>query len=258
MLHLYFTFILRLLEAMSPLQVPKNFKFELFFNDELDATSDLFSHVASNVQVASISIISLSSSSNPKSKRNGKEHVEFVKPLKKKPRIFYEKTCVFQDTWAYCFPWAKAIVGEDGLVAQVWCKICNNIERRPKLLAFKLDTLQKHVGCHKATIFSFDIVIEDYLYCKDATHAKNERTYSIQNLEFVMTLVQSRIHLGVQKKFIQFVTILHILLHVRPMLEYDSLRELFLLLKVKNTPLKHSLRQKLTPMTMTNMTNDHF
>jgi hypothetical protein len=51
-----------------------------------------------------------------------------------------------------------------------------------------------------------------------------------------MTLVQSGIHLGAWKKFIQFVTILHILLHGRPMLAYELLRELFLLLKVKNTP----------------------
>jgi hypothetical protein len=46
---------------------------------------------------------------------------------------------------------------------------------------------------------------------------------------------------GCSEKFIQFVTILHIFLHGKPMLEYESLRELFLLLKVKNTPLKHRL-----------------
>jgi len=104
---------------MAPLQVPNNFKFKLFFNSELYTTLDSFSHVASNVQVASSSTISLSSSSNPESKRNGKEPIEFVELLEKKLRRFYEKTCVFQDTWAYHFPWAKAIVGEDGLVAQV-------------------------------------------------------------------------------------------------------------------------------------------
>jgi hypothetical protein len=71
------------------------------------------------MQVASSSTISPSSSSNPESKRNGKELVEFVEPFEKKSRRFYEKTCVFQETWACCFPWAKAIVGEDGLVAQV-------------------------------------------------------------------------------------------------------------------------------------------
>ncbi len=42
---------------------------------------------------------------------------------------------MFQDMWAYRFPWAEAVVGEDGLVAQVQCKICNNIEGKPKLLA---------------------------------------------------------------------------------------------------------------------------
>ncbi len=34
-----------------------------------------------------------------------------------KPRRSYEKTCVFQDTWACHFPLVEAIVGEDGLVA---------------------------------------------------------------------------------------------------------------------------------------------
>ncbi len=87
--------------------------------------------------------------------------------------------------------------------------------------------------------FSFNIVVGDYFYCKDATHAKIERTYFVQSSEFVMTLIQLGIHLGGWKKFVQFVTVLHIFLHGRPMLEYESLRESFLLLKVKNTPLKH-------------------
>jgi hypothetical protein len=63
------------------------------------------------------SLISPSSSSNPKSRRNGKELVEFVEHFEKKLQRSYEKTHVFQDTWAYCFPCAEVIVGEDGLVA---------------------------------------------------------------------------------------------------------------------------------------------
>jgi hypothetical protein len=63
----------------------KNFKFKLFFNDELDATSYLLPHVASNVQATSSSTISPSSNINPKSRRNGKEVVEFVEFLEKKP-----------------------------------------------------------------------------------------------------------------------------------------------------------------------------
>jgi hypothetical protein len=63
----------------------KNFKFKLFFNDELDVTSNLLPHVASNVQATSNSTISPSSNINPKSRRNGKEVVEFVEFLEKKP-----------------------------------------------------------------------------------------------------------------------------------------------------------------------------
>ncbi len=152
-------------------------------------TLDSLPHVASNVQAASSSTISPSSSRNPESGKNGKELVEFVEPFEKKPRRSYEKTRVFQDMWACRFPWVEAIVGEDGLVAQVRCKICGNIEGKPKLLTPKLDTLQKHVGRCKATILNFDIVVGDYFYCKDVTHAKNERTYFVQNSKSVVTLM---------------------------------------------------------------------
>jgi hypothetical protein len=74
------------LEAMAPLQVLKNFKFMLFFNGEPNVASNLLPHVASNVQAASSNnIISLGSNSNPKSKKNGKELIEFVEPFEKKP-----------------------------------------------------------------------------------------------------------------------------------------------------------------------------
>jgi hypothetical protein len=29
---------------------------------------------------------------------------------------FYAKSCVFQYTWACQFPWAKLVIGDDGLV----------------------------------------------------------------------------------------------------------------------------------------------
>ncbi len=35
---------------------------------------------------------------------------------------------MFQDTWACSFPWVEIVVGEDGLVTHVQCKICSNIE----------------------------------------------------------------------------------------------------------------------------------
>ncbi len=100
---------------------------------------------------------------------------------------------------------------------------------------------KKKVGRPKAAIPSSSIIVKDYFYYKDVAHAKNERTYFVQNSKSVMTLVILGIHLGVRKKFTQFAIVLHILLHGRLLLEYESLREMFLLLKVKNTLLKHWL-----------------
>jgi hypothetical protein len=91
--------------------------------------------------------------------------------------------------WACYFPWAETIVGEDGLVANVQCKFCNNIERKPKLLAPKFNKFHKHVGCCKATLPNSNIVIKVYFYYKDVAHAKNEKTYPMWNSEFVMTLM---------------------------------------------------------------------
>jgi len=95
----------------------KNFKFKLFFSGEPNVTLDSLPHVASNVQATFSSTIRPSSNSNPESRRNGKEPIEFVKPLEKKPQRSYEKIHVFQDIWAYCFPSAEVVIGEDGLGA---------------------------------------------------------------------------------------------------------------------------------------------
>jgi hypothetical protein len=124
------------------------------------------------------------------------ESLNCFKPhVKKKPKRFYEKTYVFQDTWACHFPSAELVIRDDGLVSQVRCTICSKIFKKPKL-AFKLDMLQKHVGCQKAIILSLGGAIGDWYYCNDATNYKNERALIGRNSKTIMTLVQSRIHFG--------------------------------------------------------------
>lgn len=81
------------------------------------------------------------------------------------------------------------IIGDDGLVSQVWCTIYSKILRKPKLLAPKLDTLQKHFGRRKVIVLSLGVAIGDWYYYNDATHYKNERTFIGQNYEIIMTLV---------------------------------------------------------------------
>ncbi len=57
------------------------------------------------------------------------------------------------------------IVGRDnGLISQVWCTICNNVESKMKLLSSKPDMFQKYVDCQKAVVFSLSVIVEDYFY----------------------------------------------------------------------------------------------
>jgi hypothetical protein len=89
--------------------VLNNFKFRLFLNGKSYASSNLL-HVRFNIQGTSSRTPSFYLSSNPKSRRFGKEVVnlfeweEVVESLEKKPRKSYKKSHVFQNSWAYCFP----------------------------------------------------------------------------------------------------------------------------------------------------------
>jgi len=106
-------------------------------------------HVRFNIQGTSSRTPSFYSSSNPK-----------IGDLKRKLSIFLsgrkllnllkrnlgnltKKSHVFQNTWAYCFPQANNVVRDNGLISQVWCTTCNNVESKMKLLSTKLYTFQK-------------------------------------------------------------------------------------------------------------------
>jgi hypothetical protein len=114
-----------------PLQASKHFKFKLFFNVEPNPSIESMAHVgSSSCQGAFNNILEsikvkieacLCSNTNPKSNGSfGMEPLDSLEPnFEKKPKRFYEKTHVFQDTWAFCFPWAKLVIGDDGLVSQV-------------------------------------------------------------------------------------------------------------------------------------------
>jgi hypothetical protein len=44
----------------------------------------------------------------------------------------------------------------------VRCTICNQVEKKETLLVFKLDGLQKHVGCHKTTFALSRVAISEF------------------------------------------------------------------------------------------------
>ncbi len=66
---------------------------------------------------------------------------------KRAPKMKWELNQNFQDIWVAKLLWAKIVIGEDGRLSMVRCKVCNVVEHHEKLLVPKFDGLQKHVGC---------------------------------------------------------------------------------------------------------------
>jgi hypothetical protein len=58
----------------------------------------------------------------------------------------YEINCRFRNAWVAKLPWVKSIVGVDGRVHKVKCKIHNKIEGHNKFMELKLNYLCKHTN----------------------------------------------------------------------------------------------------------------
>ncbi len=84
--------------------------------------------------------------------------------MSNKKKRMYEVNCHFQDPWATKLFWVEYVVGVDGKITQVKCKMCTIIEGGKKLLVPKLDLLWKHVGQRKATIASACVVVGEFYF----------------------------------------------------------------------------------------------
>ncbi len=91
----------------------------------------------------------------------------------------------FQDSWATKLPWVESIVGVDGKVTHVKCKVYIIIEGRNKLFVPKLDLLWKHVAQRKATIASIGVAIEGFYFLKMNQHVLNKKLYVEKDKDFV-------------------------------------------------------------------------
>ncbi len=61
-------------------------------------------------------------------------------PKPKKPREpKWELIYIFQNVWVAKLPWAKVVLGANGKMIMVRCKICTNVENQEKLLMPKFD-----------------------------------------------------------------------------------------------------------------------
>jgi hypothetical protein len=94
--------------------------------------------------------------------------------LARKRKKGYELNRHFQDSWAAKLPWAEAVMGIDGKVSQVRCKVCSFVERREKLLVPKIDSLWKHARRRKALCDTMKVKKGEYYYLGHNQHIKNE------------------------------------------------------------------------------------
>jgi hypothetical protein len=75
----------------------------------------------------------------------------------------WELKIMFQDIWATKLPWVEAMMGFNGKLSMVKCKVCNFVEIRNKLFVPKFDGLHKYVRQRKAIIAKPDVKVGEYL-----------------------------------------------------------------------------------------------
>jgi hypothetical protein len=86
-----------------------------------------------------------------------------IPKLKKAKKVECDFNRMFQDIWVIKLHWAKAMMGLNGKLSMVKCKVCSYIEKKDKLLILKFDGLQKHVGQQKAIIANLDVEVREYV-----------------------------------------------------------------------------------------------
>lgn len=116
--------------------------------------------------------------------------------------------------------------------------VCTFVEGKEKLLAPKPDSLFKHQGCCKGKVSMPKVDAYTFYFNKDFVHAKNEHCYTFANHSFILDCLQANVPFERKQKYIQFVVFSHLLTHKCPMIDYESLKDLFQLLKVKSVSKK--------------------
>ncbi len=72
---------------------------------------------------------------------------DHIVPKTKKARMDeWELNKVFQNIWTTNLLWLEAVMGPNGKLSMVKCKVYKSIEKIDKLLVPKFDGLHKHVG----------------------------------------------------------------------------------------------------------------
>jgi hypothetical protein len=134
---------------MAPLKPPMNFKFRHFFSLVfIDLSSD------------SKSIVAKTNILLPPS-------LDFILTLlfqsQKKSRRLNGNLIVFQNIWATKLPCVETVMGANGKLSIMKCKVCSFVEKINKLFVSKFDGLHKHVGWWKTNVAKPNVKVWKYL-----------------------------------------------------------------------------------------------
>jgi hypothetical protein len=154
-------------------------------------------------------------------------------------RRTYEHNRHWQDPWAACLPWAESVLGRNGRVTQVRCKVCSEVEGREKLLAPKIDSLWKHAGWRRALTSISTVKQGDHYFLTTNQHVRNERVYFSRVRDTIAQRVAQGTIQERQHKLVQFQLLFWILSQGKPMSDFEACRELFMQLSVPHCPRKH-------------------
>ena len=157
----------------------------------------------------------------------------------RKRRRSYEANRHFQDSWAAKLPWAESVIGADGKVSQVRCRICIAVEGREKLLIPKIDSLWKHAGRRRALVNVGKVKKGNFYFLSTNVHVKNERIYFSRGGDTVLQQVAQGVVQERKRKEVQFRLLFHVFSLGRPMTDFAASKVLFQQLNVPNFPLKH-------------------
>ncbi len=155
-------FMFKLLMTLQPL---KNFKDKYLFGDKIlkrDGASSSHTHnniflpipfgVEPHYEVMNLNL--------------AQENITLTNKIKKA----YEMNMHFQDTWVMKFPWAKSILGSNGKVVQIQCKVCSLINGKNNLMVAKLDSLWKHASGYEALVVMSGVKVGEHYFLKSNAH----------------------------------------------------------------------------------------
>jgi hypothetical protein len=152
-------------KLLMTLQPPKNFKDKYLFGDKIlkrDGASSSHTHddillpipfgVEPHCEVMNLNL--------------AQENITLTNKRKKA----YEMNTYFQDTWVMKFPWVKSILGSNGKVVQIRCKVCSLIDGKNNLMVAKLDSLWKHASGCEALVVMPGVKVGEHYFLKSNAH----------------------------------------------------------------------------------------